>query len=134
MRTAHALALGTIAALCLLGLPLRAEEEQPAGRAEAKAAKPAPPATRAEAEASRPARRGIHAYRERINLVSRKPLRKEIPAGARTPDERQWSGIRDARPLVARKRTHPPRVYVKQFEHVKTVARGPIPFPAKRED
>lgn len=92
------------------------------------------PRTREEAAEARPQRRGNKTYRERINTVAREPLRKEVPDGPRTPEERRWSGVRDARPLVARKRTHPPRPEITRFDHVKMVARGPITRPPKNKD
>lgn len=90
--------------------------------------------TKEEAAEARPERRHIRTYRERINRITREPLRKEIPEPThRTPEDRQWRGIRDARPIIARKRTFPRHPKMTRWDHVKQVARGPITRPPEED-
>lgn len=90
--------------------------------------------TKEDAAKARPERRGNLTYRERINMVTREPLRKTVPDGPRTAEDRLSSGVRDARPLVARKRVRPPKPRVSRWDHVLQVARGPITRPPKVKD
>jgi hypothetical protein len=128
----------SIALLAILGLfavPAVAGDDQPAGREEAMAAgeEKQGPQTREEAAEARPERRGGGlTYRERINMITRKPLRKDRAEAPRDQAERYWRGVRDARPIIARKRTGPPDEDRTRWEHVQEVARGPIRMPRKK--
>lgn len=76
---------------------------------------------------------GQKTYKERINTVARGPLRHDLDY----IDSRdrwswhghtQWQGIRDKRPIIARKTLgfHDPRPHVPRHERVMRVSRGPI--------
>jgi hypothetical protein len=121
-------ALSTLVALALflvLAAPVAAEE-QPSGREEAKG-ETEQAAEDAEYYNPRP-----RTYRERINLIARKPMRKEDRKVVREgqPEER-----RGVRVQISRKRPAPdPGDRKSRFDHVKEVARGPIRQPARSTD
>ena len=106
-------------AVALLAVPASAADEA------------APAATQ---EAQKP---GAKENKERINLVARKPLRHDIGwldehdrAGWR--EFTTWQGVRDERPLIARKTIgfHEPRPYATRRERVERTSRGPLRGPA----
>ena len=68
-------------------------------------------------------------YRDRIDRISRKKLNKNYPQEKREWD--YWRGVRDQRPLMARKRTQAQPVRLTRWQQVLTVARGPITQPKK---
>lgn len=83
---------------------------------------------------------GHKTWKERINTVARKPLRHDIQwldSRDRTEwrDHEVWHGIRDERPLIARKTTgfHEPRPNKTRRERVLTISRGPIQGPGFAE-
>jgi len=127
-----------LAALLLVpSLALRAEEKKE-GKEKKKeettqgAKDPAMPETWPEPE---PPRRGTLTYRERKNLITRKPMRAEgPPRQPRTSAEREYPGLRDSRPVIARKvdwfaYQHSPRAI-----HVDRMGRTMIQGPIKPED
>ena len=88
-----------------------------------------------KAKASRPDR--IHkgqrnkTWRERINTVARHPEGKDkvYPQQYETPsplEHHEWRGVRDLRPLVARKLVRPKKVRKTREERVDIISRGPI--------
>jgi hypothetical protein len=83
---------------------------------------------------------GQKKYKERINVVARKPDRHDvawIDSRDRTSWRTftQWQGVRDERPMVARKvfGFHEPRPHVRRAERVERLARGPLRGPAPSE-
>ena len=83
---------------------------------------------------------GHKTWKERINTNARKPLRHDIEwldSRDRTSyqDFQVWQGIRDERPLIARKTTgfHEPRPHKTRRERVLTISRGPIQGPGFAE-
>ena len=83
---------------------------------------------------------GHKTWKERINTIARKPLRHDIEwldSRDRTEwqDHQVWQGIRDERPLIARKTTgfHEPRPHKTRRERVLTISRGPIQGPGFAE-
>jgi hypothetical protein len=83
---------------------------------------------------------GQKKYKERINIVARKPLRRDIgyiDSRDRTAwhDFTIWQGVRDERPIIARKALgfHEPRPHRPRAERVLLIGRGPLrgPAPAK---
>lgn len=85
-------------------------------------------------------RLGVKTWKERINTVARKPAEHDI----QWLDNRDrsgwngytiWQGIRDERPLVARKTMgfHEPRPHKTRRERVLTISRGPIQGPGFAE-
>ena len=85
-------------------------------------------------------RLGAKTYKERINTVARQPRERDLKwldgndrsgwNGYTT-----WQGIRDERPLIARKTTgfHDPRPHKTRRERVLTISRGPIQGPGFAE-
>jgi hypothetical protein len=103
--------------------------------ADAPAPAPAPTAT-APAGAPNPGM-GPKEWKERINLVARKPYRHDINwldshdrSSWRTFTT--WQGVRDERPLIARKVMgfHEPRPHATHAQRVETLSRGPLRGPA----
>lgn len=83
---------------------------------------------------------GEKEYKQRVNLVARKPLRHDIGwmEGRDRASWREfttWQGIRDERPMVARKTLgfHEPRPHLRRAERVERLARGPLVGPAPAE-
>ena len=83
---------------------------------------------------------GHKTWKERINTVARKRLHHDIEwldSRDRTDwDGHQvWQGIRDERPLIARKTMgfHEPRPHKTRRERVLTISRGPIQGPGFAE-
>ena len=83
---------------------------------------------------------GEKTYKERINTVARKRLNHDIRwLDTRDRDEWQghtiWQGIRDERPLIARKTMgfHDPRPHRPRKERVLMLSRGPIQGPGFAE-
>lgn len=99
-------------------------------------AEPAPAAVQTSAKTPWP-HAGQSEYKERINLIARKPLRHDIQY-IDSKDRGSWNGytvwqgVRDERPLVARKTMgfHDPRPHRTRKERVLLVSRGPIKGPA----
>ena len=130
--TFRTLMLACLAAGLLATAAAAAADEAPA----------APAASAPAAERSAPAHDelGEKEWKERINIVARKPLRHDVPwidgrdrTGWR--DFSGWQGVRDERPMVARKVLgfHDPRPYIRRFERVERISRGPIRGPAPSE-
>ncbi len=121
--TFRSLILASLAAgLLATAHPAAAEEAAPA----------AAPAAAAE--------KGEKEWKERVNIVARKPHRHDITwldGRDRTSwrEFTQWQGVRDERPMVARKvfGFHDPRPHVRRAERVERVSRGPIRGPAPSE-
>ena len=83
---------------------------------------------------------GTKMYKERINLVARKPLRHDVEwLDSRDrwswQGHEKWQGIRDARPMIARKTLgfHAPRPHVPRRERILRIGRGPIRGPGFSE-
>ena len=83
---------------------------------------------------------GEKEYKQRINTVARAPMRHDIEYidGRDRTSWRgfdTWQGIRDERPLVARKTLgfHAPRPHATRWERVLLVSRGPLRGPAPSE-
>ena len=79
---------------------------------------------------------GVKTWKERINTVARKRAEHDIEwldSRDRTGwnGYTTWQGIRDERPLVARKTMgfHEPRPHKTRSERVLTISRGPIQGP-----
>jgi hypothetical protein len=97
------------------------------------------PAAPASAKGGEP-RLGEKSYKERINLVARKPLRRDIEE-VKSWDRTSWNGfttwqgVRDERPIIARKTMgfHDPRPHRTRMERVLLVSRGPIRGPGFTE-
>lgn len=103
-------------------------------------AEEAAPAAAPAAPAADEARKGEKEWKERINIVARKPARHDVSwidsrdrSGWRTFTT--WQGIRDERPMVARKTLgfHEPRPHATRAERVERVSRGPLRGPAPSE-
>ena len=80
---------------------------------------------------------GEKRYKERINTVARAPRRHDVEyinGRDRTSwgEFTQWYGIRDARPLIARKTLgfHERNPHATRWERVRIVSRGPLRGPA----
>jgi hypothetical protein len=126
--------LAGLAAGLLATAAAAADEAAPAGT-------PAPTAAPAsDSAAENQVRRGEKEYKERVNIVARKPLRHDINwidsrdrSGWR--EFTTWQGIRDERPLVARKvfGFHEPRPHIRRAERVERISRGPLRGPAPSE-
>lgn len=79
---------------------------------------------------------GVKTWKQRINTVARRPLRhdiKWIDSRDRVSwgEEETWRGIRDERPMIARK-THgfkEKRGHLTRRERVTRISRGPIQGP-----
>ena len=69
---------------------------------------------------------GSKTYRERINRVSRRTLRKDPPADYQIVIDEDGNEIRRRSPVVARKTTRLRRKRVTRWEHTLQTARGPI--------
>ena len=85
-------------------------------------------------------RLGVKTWKERINTVARKPAEHDIKWLDSTDRSgwngyTVWQGIRDERPLVARKTMgfHEPRPHKTRRERVLTISRGPIQGPGFAE-
>ena len=83
---------------------------------------------------------GQKEYKERINVVARHPHRHDIEyIDSRDRmswhDYSEWQGIRDERPIIARKTMgfHAPRPHRPRFERVLLIGRGPLRGPAPTE-
>ena len=83
---------------------------------------------------------GVKTWKERINTVARKRAEHDIEwldSRDRTGwnGYTTWQGIRDERPLVARKTMgfHEPRPHTTRSERVLTLSRGPIQGPGFAE-
>lgn len=107
-----------------------------ASSAAADEAAPAP----APAAAGATAHPGEKEYKERINIVARKPSRHDVPwlDGRDRTSWRTfttWQGIRDERPMIARKSLgfHEPRPHATRAERVQRISRGPLQGPAPSE-
>lgn len=129
MRLRIVVAAGLAAGL--LATVASAEEAAPA---------PAPATTPASAAEEQVNAHGEKEYKERINLIARKPSRHDVGwldsrdrMGWR--DFTTWHGVRDERPMVARKVLgfHEPRPHVRRAERVERVSRGPLRGPAPSE-
>jgi hypothetical protein len=138
MRTRFTTLAALAASLLVAGVAAAAEEAtaQPASAPAATSMDDGTRATAKEAEG----RLGEKEYKERINVVARKPLRHDIPwidsrDRSSWHDFTVWHGVRDERPITARKTIgfHAPDPHRKRFERVLLVGRGPIrgPAPAK---
>ena len=125
MRTGALSTMVAVALFLVVAAPLAAGD-QPTGREEAKAGDAEQGAEDAEYYKPRP-----KTYRERINLIARKPLEKEDRKVVR---ESQPPGRRGVRVAISRKRTQEPKARKSRFDHVKEVARGPIRQPVRSED
>ena len=76
---------------------------------------------------------GEKKYKARINLIARKPLRHDVPY-YESLDRQEWDGkspwqgVRDGRPMVARKIMgfHDPRPHRTRMERILMLSRGPI--------
>jgi hypothetical protein len=126
MRAGALTTLITVALFLVVAAPLAAGD-QPTGREEAKAGEAEQAAEDAEYYKPRP-----KTYRERINLIARKPMRKEDRKVVREgqPEER-----RGVRVQISRKRPAPdPGERKSRFDHVKEIARGPIRQPVRSGD
>lgn len=105
---------------------------------EAPAPAPAPTATDSGKEAD--TRLGEKEWKERINLVARKPARHDI-AWIDSRDRvswrtfSTWQGVRDEHPMIARKTQgfHEPSPYVRRAERVERISRGPLRGPVPSE-
>lgn len=109
-----------------------------AARAE-EAAAPAQPTEAAPAVAPQYAH-GEKEWKQRINVVARQPDRHDIAyidsrdrAGWR--DFSVWQGVRDERPIIARKSMgfHAPDPHRPRAERVLLIGRGPLRGPAPTE-
>jgi hypothetical protein len=83
---------------------------------------------------------GEKEYKERINVVARKPANHDLPyieSRDRTGwnEFNSWQGIRDERPIVARKTMgfHAPYPHRPRAERVLLISRGPLRGPAPTE-
>lgn len=83
---------------------------------------------------------GEKTYKERINTVARKKHRHDINWLDSTDrsswgEHKTWRGIRDERPLIARKTLgfHDPRPHRTRRERVLLISRGPIQGPGFSE-
>src|SRR5204863_4407398 len=83
---------------------------------------------------------GQQEWKERINVVARKPANHDIAyldSRDRTGwrDFTTWQGIRDERPIIARKSLgfHAPDPHRPRFERVLLIGRGPLRGPAPTE-
>lgn len=83
---------------------------------------------------------GDKEHKERINVVARRPANHDLPyiesrdrAGWR--EFNSWQGIRDERPIIARKTMgfHAPRPHRPRAERVMLIGRGPLRGPAPTE-
>ena len=80
-------------------------------------------------------------YKLRINTVARKPLQHDLDYIYANRDRDNWSGVgpwhgvRDMRPLVARKALgfHEPRPHRTRGERVLLISRGPLKGPATNQ-
>jgi len=141
MRFRHVILAGLAAGL-LASTAAAADE----AAAPAPAPTPAPAATPAEEQSAAAKlvadedRTGEMEYKERINIIARKPSRHDINwldsrdrSGWR--EFTTWQGIRDERPLVARKvfGFHVPRPHATRAERVERMSRGPLRGPAPSE-
>ena len=131
MRT---LALAGLAA-GLLATAASAEETAPAP-----ASAPAVAPTTTSAAEEQVNAHGEKEYKERINIIARKPSRHDIGwldsrdrSGWR--DFTVWHGVRDERPMIARKSIgfHEPRPHATRAERVERISRGPLRGPAPSE-
>lgn len=72
---------------------------------------------------------GEKSYREKINLVTRKPLRKTRDYDRDTGWEDGAPGENQRRNVIARKRTKPRRGIHDRWYHTLQTARGPVRHP-----
>ena len=108
-------------------------------QAEDTAAAAAPAAT-APADAPAKASTGQKEWKERINVVARNPHDLDIAyldSRDRTGwrDFSTWQGVRDERPIIARKTAgfHAPYPHRSRAERVLLIGRGPLRGPAPTE-
>lgn len=78
-------------------------------------------------------RRGHLTYRERINLLTRKPLQKAGPEAPRQ-GMMEHTGIHDAPPPIARQVPWFKKKHQSRSRHVDNISRGPLvgPFETKK--
>ena len=69
---------------------------------------------------------GSKSYRERVNRVSRRTLRKDAPTDYQIVEDAEGNKVRRRSPVVARKTTKVRRTRVTRWEHTLQTARGPI--------
>jgi hypothetical protein len=92
------------------------------------------------AEKAQEPKLGHKTWKERINTVARKPLNHDVEwldgnDRSEWNGHTVWQGIRDERPLVARKTMgfHDPRPHRPRAERVLLISRGPIQGPGFAE-